>query len=222
MTHPTFSRTALALGLSFGMALGATAQTAATGTTGAPARSDAGAKPAIESGTKAAVESGTKAGTAASLASNDRKFIEEAAKGGMAEVQLATLAKQKAGSDEVKQFAQRMLDDHGKANDELKKLASTKGVDLPTDMDAKEKRELERLQKLSGATFDREYMKHMVSDHEKDVKEFRDTAKSAKDGDVKNFASSKLPTLEQHLQLARTTDTAARKAGSVAGGAKAS
>ena len=155
-------------------------------------------------GAQSAVESGTKTGTAASLAAKDRKFIEEAAKGGIAEVQLATLARQKAGSDEVKQFAQRMLDDHGKANDALKKLASGKGVDLPTDMDAKEKRELERLQKLSGATFDREYMKHMVSDHEKDVKLFEQEAQSGQDAEVKAWAAKHLPTLREHLTQAKS------------------
>jgi putative membrane protein len=83
----------------------------------------------------------------------------------MAEVQLGKLAAEKALSQEVKQFGQRMVDDHGKANDRLKQLATTKGVNLPTELDRSTQREMDKLAKLSGADFDREYMKHMVSDH---------------------------------------------------------
>jgi putative membrane protein len=112
----------------------------------------------------------------------------------------------------VKKFAERMVQDHGKANDQLKQLASSKGLNLPTDLDRSARREHDKLSKLSGADFDREYMKHMVSDHKKDVKEFSDEAKSGKDSDVKQFASSTLPTLQQHLQLAQQTDAAVRTA----------
>ena len=150
--------------------------------------------------------------TASKLAHGDKSFIEEAAKGGMAEVQLGQLAAQKGGSEDVKKFGQKMADDHSKANDQLKQLASSKGVGLPTDIDRSAKREHDKLSKMSGADFDREYMKHMVSDHKKDVKDFQKEAKSAKDPDVKSFASSTLPTLEQHLQLAQQTDAAVRGA----------
>lgn len=129
----------------------------------------------------------------------------------MAEVELGKLAQQKAASDQVKQFASKMVDDHSKANDQLKQIASAKGVSIPSDMDRSARREIERLQKLSGAKFDREYMEHMVSDHKKDVKEFRSEAKSAKDSDLKNFASTALPTLEQHLELAKSTHAAVKK-----------
>jgi len=97
-----------------------------------------------------------------------------------------------------------MVADHGKANDQLKQIASSKNVSLPTDLPAAAKRERDRLSKLSGAQFDREYMSHMTSDHNKDTTLFRSTAKSAKDSDVKQFASSTLPTLEEHLQMAQS------------------
>ena len=144
------------------------------------------------------------------LSSSDKKFMEEAARGGLAEVQLGQLAEQKAQSSEVKQFGGRMVTDHSKANDQLKQVASRKSFNLPADMDASSKREYDKLQKPSGAQFDREYMKIMVSDHEKDVREFRKEAKSAKDPDVKGFADSTLPTLEDHLKAAKSADAAAK------------
>jgi putative membrane protein len=209
MCHASLRKTALYAALvSLGLAMSAMAQTPGTstpGTTGKPTTTTgAGTMPTDKPATHGASE--------AKLAHGDRKFIEEAAKGGMAEVQLGQLAVQKAQSPEVKQFAQKMVDDHTKANDELKQVASSKGVELPTDLDHSAKREHDKLSKLSGADFDREYMNHMVSDHKKDVKAFKDESKSAKDAQVKEFATTTLPTLEQHLQLAEQTDAAVRSA----------
>jgi putative membrane protein len=102
--------------------------------------------------------------------------------------------------------------DHGKANEGLKRVAAAKGVLLPTGLDRKHRNELERLEKLSGANFDREYMKHMVDDHKKDVAEFRRAANDLKDPEVRNFASSKLPTLEEHLKLAEKAADGAKSA----------
>jgi Predicted outer membrane protein len=150
---------------------------------------------------------------ASTLSSGDRKFMEKAAEGGMAEVKLGQLASQKASADQVKQFGQRMVDDHGKANDQLKQLASTKNVTLPTDLDKSTQREYDKLSKLSGADFDREYMKHMVSDHKKDISEFKSESNKAKDADLKQFASSTLPTLQEHLTLAQSAEQVAKNEG---------
>jgi len=106
-----------------------------------------------------------------------------------------------------------MVDDHQKANEQLKKLATSKGVNLPAEMTSSERRELDKLQKKSGADFDREYMKEMVSDHKKDVKDFESAAKKADDADIKNFASTTLPTLQQHLELAQQTENVAKSEG---------
>ena len=140
----------------------------------------------------------------------DHSFITEAAKGGLAEVELGNLAKDKAQNQQVKDFAARMVQDHSKANDELKTIASSKGVQLPTEVDKSTQKEKDKLSKLSGAKFDREYMSHMVKDHKKDVKEFSKEAKSAKDTEVKNFASTTLPTLQEHLQMAQSTEQAVK------------
>jgi putative membrane protein len=143
----------------------------------------------------------------------DQTFVKKAAEGGMAEVQLGKLAVDKASSPEVKQFGQKMVDDHGKANDQLKSLAQSKNITLPSDLSAKDKALHDRLSKLSGPAFDRAYMRAMVTDHTKDVNEFRAQAKSGADPDVKSWASNTLPTLESHLQMAKEANRAVGTSG---------
>ena len=174
--------------------------------------------------------------SATMLSSDDKEFVMKAAEGGNAEVELGQLAVSKASNADVKQFAQRMVDDHGKANTELMQLAQNKGITLPTStsmssttdpdttaaattqsdkMKAKDhkmmtdqQKTMDKLSKLSGADFDKAYMSDMVKDHEKDVAMFEKEASKGKDTDVKAWAAAKLPTLKEHLQMAR--DTAAK------------
>jgi putative membrane protein len=145
---------------------------------------------------------------AAALQPADRKFMEEAAQDGMAEVALGKLAQSKASNAGVKQFAARIVQDHTKANEELKALASTRGVVLPLSLDKKHQKDVDELGKKSGTRFDHEYMELMVSDHKKDIAEFRKQSQSAKDPDLKNFVTKTLPTLEEHLKLAESTKAA--------------
>ena len=126
------------------------------------------------------------------------QFLKEAASGGMAEVKLGGLAEQRATSDDVKNFGKRMVNDHTKANDELKRVAAEKNVTLPSDIDHKEKAVYDRLSKLSGKKFDRAYIDEMVKDHQGDVAEFEKAARS-KDPEVQAFAERTLPTLQDHL-----------------------
>ena len=156
---------------------------------------------------KAASKSGN-----TTLAKADADFIKEAAMGGMMEVQLGKLAQDKSANDGVKQFGKRMEQDHSKANDELKKLASSKGVELPTALDKKHQGKVDKLAKASGADFDKRYMSDMVSDHKTDIKEFQKAADKGKDADVKNWASQTLPTLKEHLQLAQSTEQQVKQA----------
>lgn len=137
------------------------------------------------------------------LPRGDMKFASEAATGGLMEVQLGQLAQQNADSADVKQFGQRMVTDHGKANDELKALAQQKNLTLPTELKGKHKSEQEKLSKTSGANFDRMYMGLMVKDHVKDVADFRKAATKVKDPDLNAWSAKTLPVLEQHLQQAR-------------------
>ncbi len=147
---------------------------------------------------------GSESKTNGKLSMADHKFVKEAAQGGMAEVELGQLAQQKAASAEVKQFGQRMVDDHTKANDRLKELASSKGINLPDSPNAKQKALKERLSKLSGEQFDKAYMTNMLQDHKKDIAEFQSESNSGRDVDVKNFATQTLPTLRDHLKEAQS------------------
>ncbi len=134
-------------------------------------------------------------------ATSDQKFAMEAAVGGMEEVQLGQMAAQKGASDEVRQFGQKMVDDHTKANQDLMQVASNKGWTLPTALDAKHQADVDKLSALTGDAFDRAYVKMMVSDHKKDVGEFQKESTSGADADVKSFAARTLPTLQEHLQM---------------------
>lgn len=145
------------------------------------------------------------------LSSNDRHFIMEAAEGGMAEVELGKLAQQKGSRDEVKQFGQRMVDDHGKANQELEGVASKLGVTLPKDAGKKHMSDVKKMSKLTGDKFDREYASNMVKDHEKDVSAFEKQAKKADSEELKQFAAKTLPTLQEHLKMARAMKDATKK-----------
>lgn len=138
----------------------------------------------------------------ANMTSQDRNFIMDAAMGGMMEVELGRIAAQQGMSDAVKQFGQRMVDDHSKANSELMSLASSKGITLPAELDAKHREHVTKLSGMSGADFDREYTKMMVSDHRKDVSEFEKESTRATDPDLKAFATKTLPTLQEHLRMA--------------------
>ena len=138
----------------------------------------------------------------------DRAFAREAAVGGMAEVELGRLAAQKGANDGVKKFGQHMVDDHSKANDELKKAAGEEGIDLPADLDAKHKALRDRLSGLSGAAFDKAYMKEMVEDHVQDVAAFQKQARRRSSTPVNTFATKTLPTLRDHLKMARETQRA--------------
>ena len=135
--------------------------------------------------------------------SKDRDFVVEAAMGGMMEVELGRWATQKSTNDAVKQFGRRMADDHAKANTELMSLAASKGITLPTELDAKHRAEITKLLRLSGEEFDRAYSKLMLSDHTKDVAAFEKQSTKGADPDIKAFATSTLPTLQEHLTLAK-------------------
>ena len=143
-----------------------------------------------------------------SLSSADKHFVKEAAEGGLAEVELGNLAENKASSQEVKDFAQRMVKDHSKANDQLKETAQKIGVSLPGHPSPTQMAEKKKLETKSGADFDRAYMSTMVNDHRQDVAAFKHEAANGKNVDVKSFASNTLPTLQEHLGLAEKTDRA--------------
>lgn len=133
----------------------------------------------------------------------DKTFFKDAASGGMMEVQLGQIAKEKAQSQEVKDFASKMVTEHGKANEELKTLAQKKNMTVPDKLERKHKSMMDKVQKASGAEFDKKYMKHMVKDHTEDVKKFKEASQNVKDTELKAWADKTLPVLQQHLQSAK-------------------
>jgi putative membrane protein len=146
--------------------------------------------------------------------SPDLDFILEAAQGGMGEVELGKVAAQQGTNAEVKQFGQRMVDDHSKGDDELKAIAQQRGIALPSSLDPKDQALVNRLSKLHGASFDHSYMRNMVSDHKQDVAAFRHESTSGKDPEVKAWAAKMLPMLEEHLKMAEAANkTGAGKTG---------
>jgi putative membrane protein len=132
----------------------------------------------------------------------DRLFMDKAAAGGIEEVDLGNAVKDKASDQQVKDFANKMVTDHSKANDELKALMSQKGLSAPTDIPAKDKSTDDKIKAKSGADLDKAYMSDMVKDHDADVKAFQTEAKSGDDPDVKAWAAKTLPTLEEHQKMA--------------------
>ena len=145
------------------------------------------------------------------MTGGDNLWISKVAQGGLAEVELGKLAQERGTSDAVKQFGQRMVDDHSKANSELSQLAQSKGVTVPSGLDAKAQATKDKLSKLSGAAFDRAYIADMVKDHRTDIAEFQKEANSGHDAETKAFAAKTLPTLQEHLRMAEETANTLKK-----------
>ncbi len=141
--------------------------------------------------------------SAADHSMQDKAFVKKALEGGMAEVQLGNLALQKAQSDDVKKFAQKMVDDHTKLGDDMKQVAQEVSVKVPDGPSKKDKALMAKLQTMSGAEFDKAYMKAMVKDHQQDDREFKDEAQNATIPQVKEAAAKGEPIISQHLQMAQ-------------------
>jgi len=138
------------------------------------------------------------------MSSVDQKFMMMAAKGGMMEVEIARLALKKSSNDSVREYAQKMIDDHTMAGDELKQLASAKGVSLLMDMDTKLVAMMAKMQGMSGMEFDMMYVKEAgVKAHQDMEKLFMKESMSGKDMETKAFAAKTLPVVRMHLQMAR-------------------
>lgn len=132
----------------------------------------------------------------------DQAFVSKALEGGVAEVQLGQLAQQKSQSNDVKQFAQKMVSDHSQMGEKwFKPVAKQMGVSEPKGPSKKDKKLIEKLQGLSGQQFDTEYIQAMVKDHKEDLKDFQSEAQMAQDPTVKQIAQQGSTVIQQHLQL---------------------
>jgi putative membrane protein len=137
-------------------------------------------------------------------AEKDTEFAVAAADGGLLEVQLGELAATSASSPQVKQFANMMVDEHSKANEELKTLAKEKNISLPTTLSEKNQERYNDLAKKSGDEFDEAYIDLMVKDHKKDLDEFKKEADKGNDMAIAAWAAGKVPVLQHHLEMAES------------------
>jgi putative membrane protein len=133
----------------------------------------------------------------------DRLFAMLVGAGGMAEVDFATLADKKAQNPRVKDFARRLIQDHSRANDELKRLAGQAGLPLPNELDPDHKMKRAELDKLSGGAFDLGYMQSQLVDHQKTATLMQWEIGSGQNGDLQRFAAAQLPAILAHLHMAQ-------------------
>ena len=143
-------------------------------------------------------------GTASTVSEDDTKFSVEAASGGLMEVQAGELAEKKAQNAKVKEYAAMLVKDHSKTNDELKALATSKNITLPSAPGEEHQKNIDKLAEKSGKEFDKDYIEHMISDHKTDIDAFEKASANCKDPDLKAFATKTLPTLKSHLATAES------------------
>ena len=139
---------------------------------------------------------------AAKLSQADMAFVQEAAMGGMAEVELGRIAERNAQHPQVKEFGARMVKDHDAANAQLTAIATGKGSTLPQNLDQQHAQMRDRLAHMHGDAFDRDYIRMMVDDHDKDVKAFEHQAQTGQDPEIKRFAQETLAVIREHDRMA--------------------
>jgi putative membrane protein len=142
------------------------------------------------------------AGQHANLSQGDRTFVNDMARGNMSEIELGKLAQQKASNSEVKQLADRIVNDHTNLNDQLKQWAQSSNVTLPNQISSTESSHKQHLESLSGNDFDKAYIQIMLSDHQHDIHAVQQEAEHGQDQQVKQLAQKALPLLEDHVRLA--------------------
>lgn len=152
----------------------------------------------------------------AAMSASDMEFATMAAQGGIAEVQMAQLAQQKATSKDVQKYAKQMIKDHTKANNNLMKIAAKKQMTLPTTPNAEQMQMMSQLQQASGAEFDRMYIQMAgIDSHQKMQGLFQSEISGGTDADLKSFASKTLPTVQKHLRMAQEMTNAGMTGGNM-------
>lgn len=137
---------------------------------------------------------------------SDADFVVKAANGGMAEVELGKIAKQKATSANVKEFASKMVEDHSKINDRLKAVAASLNITIPAAIDKEKQDAVDKLNATAVTDFDKDYMDMMVKAHNNDVDLFQKAAKDISNPDLHSFITEALPTLQAHQKMAKQMD----------------
>lgn len=141
---------------------------------------------------------------------SDQQFVTKAAQSSIAEVEIGKLAEQKATNEQVKQFAQRMVQDHTKANTELQQLAQTRNITIPSDMGDKYRAEFNNLSGLSGTEFDKAYMARMVEAHQEDIALFERQVQQGQEPNIKSWAANTLSTLQEYQKLATSLESSVK------------
>lgn len=166
-------------------------------------------------GAKAKTEKADKADKAEATTASDSKaaaadiaFIKKAADGGMTEVELGKIAEKNGQKDDVKEFGSHMVKDHGKANDELKSVASKMNVTVPEKVSSEHQAKIDKMSKMSGAAFDTGYVKEMVASHEKTIAMFEAAKGKVGNEDLKKFIDDTLPVIKHHLEMAKKMQAA--------------
>ena len=137
------------------------------------------------------------------MSNDDASAMKQVAQSSLNEIAAGKKGAEKAQSPDVKSFAQKMVDDHTKMFEDLRALAKTKGVALPQDANMKDLAQMKMIERKSGAEFDKDYMEHMVKDHEKDIQDAQNIASKAKDAEFKAAVQQAIPVMKQHLELAQ-------------------
>jgi len=143
---------------------------------------------------------------------SDSYFVDHAYTDGQNEIILNQMALQRSRNEDVRKFAQKMLEDHGKNNQELTLLVSELRIAVPDKPLPEQEKDLRKISSNEVKDFDKEFMDHMVTDHEKAVKLFEKAEKDAKNDRLKDYAKKTLPTLKEHLKLAKETRDKVAKA----------
>jgi putative membrane protein len=162
-----------------------------------------GNEPSTANNTSSQSDTQAKTGLGTQISSSDQQFVQEAASGGMKEVELSEFVAGKTKNAEVKQLAERIAQDHTTANSELKTAAQQDSGEMPAAMDEKAIQEVNQFKNMSGERLDRAYVEHMIEDHKKDITKFQQQANSGAAPQVKAFAQKTLPTLQEHLRMAQ-------------------
>jgi putative membrane protein len=144
------------------------------------------------------------------FSASDYKFAKEAALGGMFEVNLGNVAAANSSNPQVQQFGQRMVADHGKAGQDLAQIASAKGATLPSQLSKKQQKEVDRLSKLTGPQFDKDYVALMIKCHKSDEKAFKKASEDVQDPQLKEFAANTLQMVQMHLKMAEDLDSSVK------------
>lgn len=163
-------------------------------------------KELADSTNEAMADTAQDAGATAAVAEEDSKFAVDAANGGLAEVQLGEAAQSKGSDPKVKEFGKMMVTDHTKANEELKTLAASKNITLPTAPSEEMMKAAADVTEKSGKEFDKAYIAQMKKDHDKTIKLFEDGQKNCKDPELKAFIEKTLPVLRTHKEHIESID----------------